>query len=488
MFLDLDDGDANMVSADKHGSEQARLGLWDATSVIVGIIIGVGIFNVPQDIFKNAPGPWEAMGVWCLGGLLALVGALCFAELAGAYPHSGGEYVYLTRAFGPLFGFLFAWSQLAIIRPAGIAALAYIFANHAQLFLQDVVSVPALVLALGAVIVLSGINIVGVILGTNTQNFLTAAKIVGLAAIVVVGLFFSPLKIPEPADAPKNADWFGASMILVLWAYAGWHEAAYVAAEVKNTRRNLPLALILGTLAVTLIYVLVNGALLLALGFEGAAMKKPADIFKGEVGKAIYLLIMVSALGAINGMIFTTSRIFSAFGRDHRLFTPLSHWSRRLGTPARALVIQCLLTLAYLLAGLVTEAGKQIVAGKSFSELSDLWTGDKGLQNLEYWISLTAAVFWFFFLLTGISLFVLRSQDATLSRPFRVPLYPVLPLVFCAWCGYMVFASIEFSPWESLYGFLVVLGGLPLYFLPQKRRPARIDQVTEPLVGAGHDS
>jgi APA family basic amino acid/polyamine antiporter len=464
---------------------RAQLGLWDATSIIVGIIIGVGIFKTPQEIFAKAPGPWEAMGIWFLGGVLALIGAFCFAELASTYPRSGGEYVYLSRAFGSLVGFLFAWAQLAVIRPAGIAALAFIFANEAHAFVP---ALPPLVLALAPVILLTLVNILGVTLGANTQNFLTAAKILGLAAIVIVGLFFSPLHIPSPTRLPAESGWFAGAMILVLWTYAGWHEAAYIASEVKDNRRNLPLSLILGTLAVTLIYLLVNGALLLALGFEGARTQSPAEIFRGGLGKALNLIIMVSALGAMNGMIFTTSRIFSAFGKDHRLYTPLAHWSRRFGTPVRALLVQGILGLGYLLLGALGEGFKKVfLEGEALANLPELLTSDKALKNLEYWIELTAAVFWCFFLLTGIALFVLRAKDPDLQRPFRTPLYPALPLIFCGWCAYMVYGAVAFSPHESLFGFLVLLAGLPLYYLPQKRKYARVNSLPGPLVGAGRD-
>ena len=217
------------TSSQSQGAK-ANLGVWDAASIVVGIIIGVGIFEAPQEVFKQAPGPIEVMLVWTLGGMLAIIGALCFAELASAYPHSGGEYVYLTRAYGSIPGFLYGWAQLAVIRPASIAAMAYIFAVHAK----DLMPGNPLVLAVSAVILLTVINILGATLGANTQNLLTAAKIVGLAGIIVFGLFFSPLQIPEAVHVPAEPGWFPQAMILVLWTYAGWNEAAYIASEVKN--------------------------------------------------------------------------------------------------------------------------------------------------------------------------------------------------------------------------------------------------------------
>src|SRR5262249_51570057 len=209
------------------------------------------------------------IGVWVLGGVLVLVGAFCFAELASTYPRSGGEYVYLTRAFGPLVGYLFAWAQLGIIRTGSIAAFAYVFANYAgRLWGLD--SEWLIVIAALVIIALTSINILGVTLGTGTQNLLTVLKVIGLAGIVLAGFLWARTDQAPTTPGEQKGGWFAEAMILVLWTYAGWPEAAYVAAEVKNGRRNIPLALILGTAAVTLIYLIVNVAVLFGLGFQDA--------------------------------------------------------------------------------------------------------------------------------------------------------------------------------------------------------------------------
>lgn len=428
--------------------ETAHLRLRDAISIIVGIIIGVGIFETPTKVFAQAPGPLEALWTWVLGAGLVLIGALCFAELGSAYPHSGGEYVYLTRAFGSLVGYLFAWAQLAVIRPASIGAMAFIFAN------QLPANAPRVPIAAAVVLWLTLINVWGMTLGKATQNALTVVKVLGLAAIVVFGLFLTWKTDPIlTVVAPEQSYWFPSAMILVLWTYAGWHEAAYIAAEVKDAERNLPLSLILGTLGVAVIYLAINGVMLLALGFHDAGRYRPQEVVEmvlGPSGKtAMHVLIMISSLGAINGMIFTTARIYTAFGRDHRLFSPLSHWSRRLHTPARALIVQGLITAAF-------------IAGVGFL--------GHGMTGLEYLIDVSAAVFWFFFFLAGAALFVLRGKDPDQPRPFRVPGYPWLPAVFCLWCFYMFAASVLYVGEESLVGLGIVLAGLPFYFVPKKRR------------------
>jgi amino acid transporter len=535
----------------------ARLGLWDTASIIVGIIIGVGIFKTPSDVFSQANGPWQALAIWVLGGVISLLGAFCFAELASTYPRSGGEYVYLTRAYGRWAGFLFAWAQLAVIRTGGsIAAMAYIFADYAGKLLQA--GRPEAIdgdyrflqvgLALLVIVVLTVINLLGVHFGKATQNFLTVLKVLGLTGVLVTGLWcaqswqvgadhpvyqgrevtvvsgrvagvdpYGGLRLRDDvgqertvavdpaakitlddaekktqganyqlADLPAgaavkvivpaaggaalrvnatNTSAFGAlalALIMVLWTYAGWHEAAYVAAEVQNRRRNLPLALIVGTGAVLVLYLLVNVAYLVGLGYEGAADSRmvAADVLKllpwryGE--QAMCLLVMLSALGAINGMIFTSSRIFTEMGADHRLFTKLGKWDPRWGTPVRSLLAQAAITVA-----MVAVVG--------------IWFQGNGFEVLVY---CTAPVFWLFFLLTGLALIVLRFKDRGIERPFTTPAYPLPALVFCFFCGFMVYGSVAYKPIESLVGLVILAVGVPLYLF--SRRPARRQEEVVP--------
>ncbi len=451
-----------IVTSQGSHQPEAKLGLFDAVSIIVGIIIGVGIFETPPKIFEQVSHPGLALLVWVLGGALALVGALCFAELASAYPRSGGEYVYLTRAFGPLTGFLFAWSQLTVTRSGSVAALAYIFGSRAaRLFDYDSNSVFFLAgLALG---LLTLINILGVRMGTRTQNVLTVAKVLGLGGLIVVGLGWGRSEIAAPVEpATRESGWFAGAMILILWTYSGWHEAAYIVAEAKNRTRNIPLALILGTAIVTIIYLLVNLAYLVGLNFDDAKTSIAAErlislAWPGYGARVMDVFIMISALGAMNGMIFTTARIYTEFGRDHRIFKVLSHWSKRMHTPVRALSVQGLICLVF-------------IAG--------VWLMEGAMDAFEAAVTLTAAVFWMFFCLTGIALLVLRAKDPDTPRPFRVPGYPIVPLIFCAWCAYMVVGTVLYEPSKSLIGLAILCAGLPFYFLPQKlRRTQRVDDL-----------
>lgn len=513
-----------------------RFTLWDTVCIIVGIIIGTGIFKAPGSIFALSDGPWQALGVWVAGGLLCIVGAFCFAELASTYPRSGGEYIYLTRAFGPWAGFLFAWGQLLIVRTgASIVVMAYVFADYAaKLFGADdkTAGFPIVypLLALLPIVALTAINIVGVQAGKRTQNILTVVKVLGLVGVLVAGfawprqrdgeslrvyegtvkavgtnslelengsankrlvfwtdartkmtvdgeeqivdgaakrkLQISDLpgkqtRVTVEANAPYRAVRVKATMhstwgaltlalIFVLWTYAGWHEGAYVAAEVENKRVNLPRSLMLGTAVVIVLYLLVNAAYLVGLGFEAASDSDvvAADVLAqvpGGFGEtAMCVLVMLSSLGAINGMLCTNARIFAEFGNDHSLFAPLARWSRRFGTPAVALVVQlavCLVTIAVMT--------QWVNNSNAFGRL----------------IVGTAPVFWLFFLATGVALFVLRWKDKGIERPFKAPAYPLTPLIYCGFCSLMIAGSAIESPEDALAWLGILLLGVPLYWL-----------------------
>ncbi len=278
---------------EKDDALPAQLGVWDAVSIIVGIVIGAGIFETPPLIFRNLSRPADVLVVWVLAGLLCLVGALCYAELATSYPRAGGDYVYLTRAYGRWLGFLFGWTQVAVILTANIGMMAYVFADYAaRVFLgpeQSRTHSFGWFWAGAAVVVLTALNILGLRAGKLTQNILTTIKVVGLSAIVVVGLTCVSPSASEPPAAIKEigtgAGLMAAAaaapfllrggsvafaLILAFFTYGGWNDAAYVAAEVKNGRRNIPRALLLGISLIILIYVLVNLAYVHSLGFAGA--------------------------------------------------------------------------------------------------------------------------------------------------------------------------------------------------------------------------
>src|SRR5262245_38185551 len=359
---------------------RARLGMWDAVAIIVGIVIGATIFKSPQLIMSNVESPAWGMAAWALGGVLSLIGALCYAELASTYPKSGGDYYFLTRAFGSWMGFLFGWAQLAVILTASIGAMAFVFGDYAIRLLpppgaeptaeqrEQLQSLPkdsderkelqgsidrnrelwTAGYAGGAVVALTFLNVLGVVLGKWTQNLLSLAKVLGLVAIAVVAFMYGKedvwqYKPPDPEAVKKLS--FGLAMVFVLYAFGGWNDAAFVAAEIRSPR-SIVGALLIGTTLITVIYLVVNFAYLRALGFDRirdsstvaddavqvalndeALRSQMEKVNLADPGRVVSVLVMISALGAINGLIFTGSRVYSTLGADHSLFALLGRWS-----------------------------------------------------------------------------------------------------------------------------------------------------------------
>jgi basic amino acid/polyamine antiporter, APA family len=461
----------------------AELGLWDAISVIVGIVVGVSIFQVPPTVFGNVSRAWQGIAIWAIGGIVALVGALCYGELATTYPGSGGDYIYLTRAYGPMAGFLFAWSRLTTILTGNIAAMSYVFADYAiRLFNRgqaDGEGRFAVWFAVAAVVIVTLFNVFGLKAGKSLQNLLSIAKVVGLAGLLAAGLLKGRAESWQPSQ-PVAGPGFGLAMILVLFAYGGWNDAALVTADVREPRRNMPRALILGTLFVTAIYVLVNAAYVHALGFSGLrdSQAPAADVLGlwlgGHGAAGMSLLVMVSALGAVSGLVLTGSRLHASLGADYRIFSWMGRWNPRFNSPVRSLVTQAAVSVL-LIVGVGTDAGRNSIdRALSAFGLSELpWAEYRGGFNTL--VAGTTPVFWLFFLLTGVALLVLRFKDRDRQRPFSTPLYPVVPLVFIAVCCYMLYESVTYARALCLLGIAPLLVGIPLFLISGRRVRATND-------------
>ena len=418
----------------------------EAVAVIVGIVVGVGIFKTPALVAANVSSEIGFLLIWLLGGLVSLLGALCYGELATTYPHPGGEYHYLTRSFGKEIALLFAWARLSVMQTGSIALLAFVFGDYfSQLFpLSDRSSS---IYAALAVIILTGINTLGIQPSKWSQNWLTAAKLLGLLFIFLTGLALTSSSTPvvSPTSNPEGS--YGSAMIFVLLTYGGWSEAAYLSAEIRDGQRNMVRVLVSSIGAIALVFLLVNWAYLKGLGLSAIASSEAvaADLMRqvlGEVGaQFISLLVAVSALGAIQGTIFTGARTNYALGQDWKLFGYLGRWNERTQTPLNALLIQGIIALVLIFLGTLTRSG--------FATM------------VEY----TAPVFWFFLLLTTLSLFILRTLEPEVSRSFRVPLYPLTPLIFCATCVYMLQASLTYTGIGALVGVGVLLSGVPLLLI-----------------------
>ncbi|WP_414583189.1 APC family permease [Scytonema sp. PCC 10023] len=422
----------------------------DAVALIVGMVVGVGIFKTPALVAGNTQSSGVALLAWLLGGGMSFVGALCYAELTTAYPDAGGTYHYLMRAFGKIPAFLFAWARLTVIQTGSIALPAFVFGDYAAQLLP-IGEYSSAIYAAGVVICLTGLNILGVQQGKWTQNWLTAAKVLGLLLIVLVSFAFAGQVPQETSTAAAQNNAFGQAMIFVLLTYGGWNEAAYISAEVRNGKRNM-VRILLGSIAIiTVIFLLINVAFIYRLGLAGLASSEAptADLMRRAVGengaRFVSLLVAVSALGAVNATIFTGARTNYALGRDFRKFAFLGRWQENTGTPKNALIVQGAISLALVVLGALTRKG------------------------FETMVDYTAPVFWFFFLLSGVALLVLRSREPDVPRPFRVPLYPWTPLLFCAICSYLLYSSLTYAGIGGITGLIVLLTGIPLLLLNRQR-------------------
>jgi basic amino acid/polyamine antiporter, APA family len=428
-----------------------ELGLGDAVAIVVGIVVGSGIYETTPRIAACVSNEAWLFGCWTAGALFALVGALGYAELATAFPHSGGDYVYLSRAFGRPVGFLFAWAQLWIVRPGSIGMIGFVYGRYADTLLPLGPGSPGLHAA-SAIIGLSAIHLLGVRQGKWVQNLFTAAKVLGLATVFAVGFACGPATLAAAPPAPAASSNLALAMIFVLFTYSGWNEMAYVAAEVREPSRNIARALVLGTLAVAAIYLAANWAFLRALGFAGlqssrAVASDVAALGLGDRGaQFVAILVCISALGAIHGMLFTGARIFYALGREHRWYAPLGRWSPRFQTPVTAIVAQAGITLA-----LVIGFGSPRTGGAD---------GFGRLTNF------TTPVFWLGLFGSSLALPWLRLREPDLPRPFRAPWFPLTSALFIGGAGYMLYASgryaIENRSTEAFWAIGVMTLGLLL--------------------------
>jgi len=440
------DGDKSSVGA----VPRPLLSATDGMLLVVGMVVGAGIFKAPSIVAGNVGSGMEFALVWIAGGIASLCGALVYTELSGRFPETGGEYRFLQRAYGGGPSFVFAWSRMTVVQTGAIAAVAFVFGDYAQQILPLGTKGAAIYAALG-VAALTGLNLAGTPQSKWLQKVLSAALIIALAAIAIAGLMAPPLR--ELAAAGKaGAGGLGLAMIFVLLTYGGWNEAAYIAGEVREPRRNMLRILVGGILAITALYLVVNFSYYSALGLEGmrASNAVAADVMRRVAGEGaatlIALVVCVSALTTMNAAIITGARTNYAFGRDFGVLRYLGAWRETGSAPANALWVQGALTLVLVLAGSFTQDG--------FSAM----------------VAYTTPVFWTFFLLCGIALFVFRARH---GRPetFRVPLFPLVPLVFCATCAYMLYSSINYVRFAVSFGNAVLAGivvmalGIPLYYL-----------------------
>ncbi len=420
------------------------LGSWSTSAIIAGAIIGTGIFLFVSDVALRLPNRTAILAAWIIGAAIASCGSLSLAELAAAYPHTGGIYVFLRRAYGPFVGFLYSWAKVLIMRVGTLGILAVAFSKWSFDFLKrDPEALPwaAKGIAIGVIVLVTAINTGGLRAGSMVQNVLTAVKILCLIGIIVVGAAFAAALLePHPVTVQSAEPYkgpfillFGAALIAVMWTFGGWDESPFVAEEVRHPERNLPLSILGGLWTVAVLYVMVNAAYLAILssgevaGSAGATAPVAMErALGGEARRILSLALMISAFGAANGYTLTGGRIAYAAGREQALFRWFARTDSRTKTPIRSLAVQAALTIAAIL-----------IFEDPFTLL--LYTG------LAYWV---------FAGLTAAAVLVLRQHDSERERPFRVWGYPVIPILFMA-ASLGMAVSVVFS---SVLNALITIG------------------------------
>ncbi len=427
-----------------------RLNLGDAMLLIIGNVIGAGIFTTSGFLAGELPHPWLFLGIWLIGGVLTVFGALTYAELAGMYPLAGGDYQYLKAAYGRWAGFLLGWVLFWVINPGSIAALAIGLVSYLALFVPGLGGAEAKLLAVAIILLFSWINYRGLRLSGTTQNIFTLGTVLTLMVLIGFGLAseagsWSHL---SASGAPSGcfSNLFASPMIAVIFTYSGWFAAAYIGSEIKTPRRNLPLALVLGTFCVTLIYLLINLVYLYALPLErlqgtvNVAQTAMAHLYGPLVAGLVSVPVILAIAAGINATILTGARVSFAMGEDGVFWTRLKDVHADYGAPAFAVLCQAFLACLLVLLG-------------TFSQL---------LSYVVFVMLLSSIA-------SGVALFVLRCRQPGADRPYRTWGYPLVPALFVsAYLWIAVQIGCE-NPGTSLLGIFIALTGLPFYFRDRLR-------------------
>lgn len=405
-----------------------RLTAFSAIAIIVGIVIGAGIFKTPSMVAGVTGDAGWLLVAWFLGGLISLAGALCYAELATTYPHAGGDYHFLARAFGKDISFLYAWAKATVINTGSIALLAFVFGDYMTKAI-NLGPYSSAIWAVGIVVLLTIINLIGISATSWVQTLLTIIEVTGLVMVAIAGFYVSGDAPASPAlfSTTPSLGMFGLAMVFVLLTYGGWNEAAYISAEVRGGRRAIVSIILISILILTLIYLLVNIALLAGLGLEG--LSKSSAVAADLMGKAfgpwgertLGIFVAVAALTSINATMIVGARTNYALGRDWPALRFMGHWEGGRGSPIRGYLVQSAISLALVIFG--------------------IWQTDGFGVMVEF----TAPVFWFFLFLVGVSVFVMRVRDPNTERPFKVPLYPFTPILFVLTCAYLTYSSVTYA-------------------------------------------
>jgi amino acid transporter len=437
--------------------DRRQLTLLDAICIMLGIVVGSGIFRTPADVAGHCASAWMVIAVWLAGGVASLLGALCFAELSTRYPEHGGTYAFLNRAYGPWAGLLFAWTDFWIVRPANGGAVAILLGSYAN----QAWPLPHLGTggyAVLAVLLATATHLVGLNVSRWSQNAMSLAKLAGLLLIVCIA-FWMPLAARQTSSAATSCSSLASAFVLVMFCYGGWSDLSNVAAEVHDPSRSLLRSLVLGVAAITGTYVAVNAAALHAIGLEGLATSRTfateiASSLGSWGGMLVTLLVIVCCFGSLSGVVFTGARVYHALGRRHQMFAWLSGWDVSRGTPPQSLIAQAAISCLLL-----------AVAGRN----------ENAFERL---VIFNGPCYWGFMLLTALAVIRLRQLDHTTPLSFRVPFYPLLPLIFATICGLLVWAAAAFIAQSGVtieiwYTIIVLLVGIAFAVWTARRESPR---------------
>lgn len=449
-----------------------QLGLFDSMMMMMGIVIGSGIFLTTGIMAKSIPSAGLILLAWLIGGLLIFAGALTYAELGAAMPDAGGQYVYLREAYGPLFGFLFGWKLFLVNMTGSIAALGVAFAMYFGYFFPSLSTQRELfgtmitvfgksftysvsagqAVAVLIILIFSLFNYVGVVFGKTIQNVFTVIKIVTMLGIIVFGL---TLGMRNPIDFSLNPSslslthilmGFGVALIAVSWAFDGWNNINYVAGEIKKPHRNLPLALLIGTAGITFLYILMNLVYFYALpipemtGVVRVAEKSATALFGTKAADLVSVVVILSILGAMNGAIFAGARVYYAMAKDRLFFHRVGRLHPRFRTPAFAILIQAIWSCILALTGT--------------------------FEQLFTYAMFIGVLFW---VIAAGAVFTLRKKYPDLPRPYKTWGYPAVPLIFILALSVVLLNALIEKPVESLIGLTFTAVGIPIYYIWKRR-------------------
>jgi basic amino acid/polyamine antiporter, APA family len=428
-----------------------HLGVRHAMAVCVGMVIGAGIFRTSPSVAASVMGSWPLYGAWVLGGVLSMLGALCFAEMASAFPHAGGDYSFLARAYGRKLALLFAWSRFSVIHTGSMALLAFVFGDYlAQIINFGPWTSP--IFGAGVVVALILVNLRGIHLGVGTQLGLMSLVLCGLSCVVLAGVWqvlhgVQPATSASVSSAAGDHTSFGTAMVFVLLAYGGWSDAATLSAEMRDERRGIVFALVGGMSVVAALYLGANWGYVRVLGLDGLAQSQApaAEVMRLAFGRPGEILIVVTvataAISVMNALLIAGARTTFAASRDLTRLTHLGKWDVLRGNPAHAMVAMGVVAIVLIGFGSLTREG------------------------FETMVEYLAPVYWIFLSLSALAVIVLRVRYPDVPRPFRVPGYPVTPIVFFLSCLYTLYASLAYVRIGALVGVgVLAVGGVLLLF------------------------